>query len=187
MLSAAKKEILSLCVVGFLSLFPFLSTGTGKGPVFQQFNFADPATIVTGMIAILLALPWFLLFVAAMATNGEYPRNLFDLPAGQEQQFRMNPPWRRFLDVYLWALTLGQTRESKEPSWLAEAVVPGIFGGVVAGFAAHYLAGGKMNFPVFLVAYLLILYRLRGWRTLVGLVVFTAVAVVVIQYLGSGR
>ena len=60
------------------------------------------------------------------------------------------------------------------------------FGGAVVGLASHYLAGGKMTLPIFLIAYILILSGLKGWGKLVGLIVFTAVAslvVVLLQHL----
>jgi hypothetical protein len=56
----------------------------------------------------------------------------------------------------------------------------GAFGGAIAGLAAHYLAGGKMTFPIFIVAYILILSGLKGWGKLVGLIVFTAVAALIV-------
>lgn len=83
----------------------------------------------------------------------------------------------------------GQSTEQQpgKPTPIGETVGAGAFGGVVAGLAAHYLAGGKMTFPIFIVAYILILSGLKGWGKLVGLIVFTAVAslvVVVFQHLG---
>ena len=82
----------------------------------------------------------------------------------------------------------GQTTGQKPggPSPLGEAAGAGAFGGALAGLASHYLAGGKMTFPIFIVAYILILSGLKGWGKLVGLIVFTAVAalvVVVFQHL----
>jgi uncharacterized membrane protein len=80
--------------------------------------------------------------------------------------------------------TTGQ--QPGKPTPIGEAVGAGAFGGAVAGFAAHYLAGGKMTFPIFIVAYILILSGLKGWGKLVGLIVFTAVAslvVVVFQHM----
>jgi hypothetical protein len=56
----------------------------------------------------------------------------------------------------------------------------GAFGGAIAGLAAHYLAGGKMTFSIFIVAYILILSGLKGWGKLVGLIVFTAVAALIV-------
>ncbi len=66
------------------------------------------------------------------------------------------------------------------PSPIGEAVSAGAFGGAVAGLAAHYLAGGTMTFPIFIVAYILILGGLKGWGRGVGLIVFTAVASLVV-------
>jgi hypothetical protein len=70
---------------------------------------------------------------------------------------------------------------------IGEAVGAGAFGGAVVGFAAHYLSGGKMTFPIFIIAYILILSGLKGWGKLIGLVVFSAVAsllMVVFENLG---
>lgn len=87
----------------------------------------------------------------------------------------------------------GQAAKEKpaeqKPSSLGEATGAGAFGGAVAGLVAHYIAGGKMTFPIFIVAYILILSGLKGWGKLVGLVVFTAVAALVIalfQHLNLG-
>ncbi|MCJ7448724.1 MAG: hypothetical protein MUO72_13640 [Bacteroidales bacterium] len=83
-----------------------------------------------------------------------------------------------------------QKPTGQKPSSLVEAAGAGAFGGAAAGLAAHYLAGGKMIFPIFIVAYILILSGLKGWGKLVGLIVFTAVAalvVVLFQYLDPGR
>jgi len=76
----------------------------------------------------------------------------------------------------------GATEETPEqkPSSLGEAAGAGAFGGAVAGLAAHYLAGGKLTFPIFIIAYILILSGLKGWGKLVGLIVFTAVAALVV-------
>jgi len=67
---------------------------------------------------------------------------------------------------------------------LSEAAGAGLFGGAAAGLAAHHLAGGKMTFPIFIVAYVLILSGLQGWGKLVGIVVFTVVAALVVVLLG---
>lgn len=69
-----------------------------------------------------------------------------------------------------------ETITPKRPEPIGEAVGVGAFGGAAAGFAAHHLAGGTMTFPIFIVAYILILSGLKGWGKLVGLIVFTAVA-----------
>ena len=77
-------------------------------------------------------------------------------------------------------------RQQPPGNAVAEGASAGAFVGVVAGLAAHYLAGGKMTFPIFIVAYILILSGLKGRGKLVGLVVFSAVAalvVVVFQHL----
>lgn len=37
-----------------------------------------------------------------------------------------------------------------------------------------------MTFPIFIIAYILILSGLKGWGKLVGLIVFTAVAALVV-------
>jgi uncharacterized membrane protein len=79
----------------------------------------------------------------------------------------------------------GGSQEGK-PTPFGEAAGTGAFAGGLAGLASHYLAGGKMTFPIFIVAYVLVLANLKGWGRLVGLVVFTAVAalaVVVLQHL----
>jgi hypothetical protein len=81
-----------------------------------------------------------------------------------------------------------ETERTQPPkaSPLGEAVGTGAFAGAVAGLATHYLAGGKMIFPIFIVVYVLLLAHLKGWGKLVGLIVFTAVAslvVVVFQHL----
>lgn len=77
-------------------------------------------------------------------------------------------------------------RQPSVSAGIGEAVGAGAFGGALAGFAAHHLAGGKMTFPIFIVAYILILSGLKGWGRLVGLIAFTAVAslvLVVFQHL----
>ncbi len=69
---------------------------------------------------------------------------------------------------------------------IGEAAAAGAFGGLAAGLASYYLAGGQMTFPIFMIAYILILAGLKGWGKLIGLIVFTAVAalvVVVLQFL----
>lgn len=69
---------------------------------------------------------------------------------------------------------------------LAEGISAGVFGGGFGGMAAHYLAGGKMTLPIFLVISILIFSRLKGWGKLIGLVVFAVVAaltVILLQYL----
>lgn len=79
----------------------------------------------------------------------------------------------------------GQQSEQK-PTSLGEAAGAGAFGGAVAGLASHYFAGGKMTFPIFIIAYILILSGLKSWGKLVGVIVFTAVValvVVVFQHL----
>jgi hypothetical protein len=86
-----------------------------------------------------------------------------------------------------------QTKEQKEhmqaagqPTPLGEAVGAGAFGGAFAGLASHFMAGGKMTLPIFIVAYILILSGLKGWGKFVGLIAFTAAAslvVVVFQHL----
>jgi len=61
-----------------------------------------------------------------------------------------------------------------------------IFVVLATGMASHYLAGGKMTFPIFMVAYMLILSGLKGRGKLIGLIVFTitaALVVVVLQQL----
>jgi uncharacterized membrane protein len=63
---------------------------------------------------------------------------------------------------------------------LGEAVVAGGGGGAIAGLAAHFLGGGQMTFPIFIIAYIFLLSGLKGWGKLVGLVVFTAVASLVV-------
>lgn len=75
----------------------------------------------------------------------------------------------------------------QKPTSLGEAAGVGAFGGAVAGLAVHCLAGGKMTFPIFIIAYILILSGLKGWGKVVGLIVFTAVAALVVgvfQHLG---
>jgi hypothetical protein len=88
----------------------------------------------------------------------------------------------------------GQPTEGKPVeqnlSSLGEAAGAGAFGGAAAGLAAHYLAGGKMTFPIFIVAAILILSGLKGWGQFVGFIVFAAVAalvVVLFQHLEPGR
>lgn len=76
-----------------------------------------------------------------------------------------------------------QAQEVPTTTPLAEAAGTGAFGGAAAGAAAHFLAGGKLTLPIFLVAYILLLANLRGWGKLVGLVVFTAVAALVVAVL----
>jgi hypothetical protein len=76
----------------------------------------------------------------------------------------------------------GNTTSAK-PTSLQEALGTGAFAGVAAGFAAHYLAGGKLTFPIFIVAYLFILGGLKGWGKFVGLVAFTAIAALVASIL----
>lgn len=58
----------------------------------------------------------------------------------------------------------GATEETakQKPSSLGEAAGAGAFGGAVAGLASHYFAGGKMTFPIFIIAYILILSGLKG-------------------------
>lgn len=74
----------------------------------------------------------------------------------------------------------GLPKAEQKPTSLGEAVGTGAFGGAVAGLASHHFAGGKMTFPIFIVAYILILSGLEGWGKLVGLIVFTAVAALVV-------
>jgi len=68
----------------------------------------------------------------------------------------------------------------QKPMSLGEAAGVSAIGGAAAGLAAHYLAGGKMTFPIFIVAYILILSGLKGLGKLVGIIVFTAVAALVV-------
>ena len=72
------------------------------------------------------------------------------------------------------------TQQPGKANPIQEAIGTGAFGGAAAGLAAHYLAGGRMTFPIFIVAYILILSGLKGWGKFVGLVVFTAVASLVV-------
>jgi len=73
-----------------------------------------------------------------------------------------------------------QKKPQRSRTPLGEAVGAGAFGGAIAGLVAHYLAGGKMTFPIFIIASILILSGLKGWGKLVGLIVFTAVAALVV-------
>ena len=78
----------------------------------------------------------------------------------------------------------------KHPQSIGDAVGIGAFGGAVAGLAAHYFAAGKMTFLIFIVAYILILSQLKGKGKLIGLIVFTiiaAIVVVVFQHFDPGQ
>ena len=76
----------------------------------------------------------------------------------------------------------GATEENAKQklSSLGESAGTGAIGGAVAGLASHYFAGGKMTFPIFIIAYILVLIGLKGWGKLVGLIIFTAVAALVV-------
>lgn len=63
---------------------------------------------------------------------------------------------------------------------LAEALGAGAVGGAAAGLAAHYLAGGKLTFPIFIVVYVLMLSQLKGSGKLTGLVSFVIVGSLVL-------
>ena len=79
-----------------------------------------------------------------------------------------------------------QETPKRKSSTLGEAAGAGAVGGAAAGLAAHYLAGGRLTFPIFIIAYILILSGLKGWGKLVGIIVFTAIAalvVVIFEYL----
>ncbi len=79
-----------------------------------------------------------------------------------------------------------ELRSIDQHTRIGESAATGAFGGLAAGLASYYLAGGQMIFPIFMIAYILILAGLKGWGKLVGLIVFTAVAalvVVVLQFL----
>jgi hypothetical protein len=74
----------------------------------------------------------------------------------------------------------------QKPKSLGGAVSAGAFVGAVAGLASHCFAGNKMTFPIFLIAYILIFSGFKGLAKLVGLIVLTVVAaliVAVFQYL----
>lgn len=63
---------------------------------------------------------------------------------------------------------------------LVEALGAGAMGGAAAGLAAHYFAGGKLTFPIFIVVYVLMLSQLRGSGKLTGLVSFVIVGSLVL-------
>jgi hypothetical protein len=107
MLSIARFEIVVLVSLGLLSFFVFISTGSGRGPVLQQFDMSNPLTISTGIVAVLLFLPWCLVLFATFYSNGQKPRYLSSMPALQAHDFKSRPRWRRFVAVYVWAVSLG--------------------------------------------------------------------------------
>jgi len=72
---------------------------------------------------------------------------------------------------------MNDKKETKqENTSLGESISLSAFGGALAGLAAHYLAGGKLTLPIFLVAYIMILSGLKGAGRIIGLIVFTVVA-----------
>ena len=107
MFDIAALEIVVLSFIGFLSLFPFISTGDGRThPVWKQFDLSNPTTIITGVIAILLAVPWIVMWMAFFSGQaGLYPHDA--LSVSQVREFSNRPRWRRLIDVYLWALVKG--------------------------------------------------------------------------------
>lgn len=105
----ATGAIVSLCILGVLSLFAFLSRGSGKGPLLQQFDMSDASTITAGIFAIVLFLPWVVVFCAAIISRGESPEYLFSMSAQQAEVLKAKPRWRRFVDAYLWALSVGHS------------------------------------------------------------------------------
>ncbi len=58
---------------------------------------------------------------------------------------------------------------------VGEALGAGAVGGAAAALAAHYFAGGKLTFPIFIVVYILMFSRLKGSGKFVGLVSFVIV------------
>ena len=64
-------------------------------------------------------------------------------------------------------------------SGIRAAVSAGVFAGAVGGLATHYLSGGKLGIPAFVVA-LLLLAGVKGRGKVVALVVFGIVAGVVV-------
>jgi hypothetical protein len=73
-----------------------------------------------------------------------------------------------------------QEPAEKESTPLGDAVKAGFFVGGVAGLASHYLADGKLTFPIFIVAYILIISGIKGgWGKLVGFIVAAVVSALV--------
>jgi hypothetical protein len=73
-------------------------------------------------------------------------------------------------------------KEPETPSStpLGEALGAGAAGGAAAGLAAHYFAGGKLTFPIFIVVYVLMLSQLKGSGKVTGLVSFVIVGSLVL-------
>jgi hypothetical protein len=107
------SELFGLGALGFVSVMAFIILALpGRGDLLwqlQQVNTSDPKAIITGISTAILLLPWFVLCAGLVLTSGAYPTH-GSLLVRQGRDFRMKSRWHRFLDVYLWAVTLGATR-----------------------------------------------------------------------------
>lgn len=75
--------------------------------------------------------------------------------------------------------------ETSSSTPLGEALGAGAAGGAAAGLAAHYFAGGKLTFPIFIVVYVLVLSQLKGSGKLTGLISFVIVGSLVLAIMKS--
>ena len=63
---------------------------------------------------------------------------------------------------------------------IGQAISTGAAGGAFVAVLGHYLAGGKITFPIFLAIFVLSLSSLKGWGRLVGLIAFAISAAMVL-------
>ena len=67
---------------------------------------------------------------------------------------------------------------------LKEALASGFGGGVLGGLVAHYSAGDRLTFPIFLIISIVLFAGIKGWLRFVALAIFVAVAALVVTLLG---
>lgn len=113
MLGAAGAELVCLFILAMGSVFAFIGFALPKrGDLLwqlQQVNTSDPVNIISGICVLLFSLPCFVVFAVSIQSNGKHPRNLFTMPSREVEEFKMKPFWRRFIETYLWILTVGSS------------------------------------------------------------------------------
>ena len=66
---------------------------------------------------------------------------------------------------------------------IREGLGAGFSAGLGGGVLAHFWGGGKMTFPIFLFVSIFILGKLKGWGKIIGLVIFIAIASLILVVL----
>ena len=118
--------LFAIGAIGFVFLITFISRLPGRGDLLwqlQQLDASDPLTIIAGIPTALLAIPWVVLCAGFVLTSGAYPTH-FSLLIRQGRDLKMKSRWKRLLEVYLWAVTLGASRKkpTKGAKWRDVAV-----------------------------------------------------------------